>query len=686
MARYKEFPDIIVDSINATSAEIGSLIIDALQDIYYADPNAADHGDINEEGSIAYIVDQVSGSDKQIELRPGNYILDTDLTVPSNISLRFNKGAVIDGSATFTINSSIDTGVWQVFGDNLGVAGSPNIDAVYPEWFGAVGDGNTNDLASFNKAISLKGNVILSRESYYIPTQVTIRDNLCIKSNLKNKTTIITEQGFIDNTGKIENIEINNILFSTNGDFSDYKIINFNNDSYDNIIKNIIIGECVFNVNISSSYAVYGGCVHIGGVFSKVRIENCEFNLSELYCGAVCFSFSSNDDLLEPDDPYGNWSYIKGRIYLNNNIFNGGDFGLLLASEELLLNPITVENCEFYGQHKTGLWAYHQSGSDNVYRNNVFSDINARAWVNNDGGAVWLDDGFIFEGNVITNIVGNAVYIEGSKHGVFSNNRIYKVEKRFTEYSATTSDGVTSSSFGGFGILVTDAQDKKICNNEIGACEVGSIQLNHRLGAYGDVDDLIDTSCNNLSIDNNTLNGNALILIKNSLLRLNITTNMIYEWSNDIVTSSLIDVSTDNPDKEEMFDYVASGIAVINNRFLTSERKAFSLNYEPYQSAGISFNDNIVNAGKTFDELFGFYPTLDYWDINGNQMQFSNNYATYGTGFSYPLQDYQDDNFIAFDRVVPAETNLSAYMLIFDPTIKGYRKLVLSDLKTLLGL
>jgi len=95
------------------------------------------------------------GSNEVTLLIAEPFTVEENATVPENICLKFTKGGklVISAGYTVTINGGIEAGLWQIFDGDGKVTGSPKIEAVYPEWFGAVGNGVTDDTSAFNKAI-----------------------------------------------------------------------------------------------------------------------------------------------------------------------------------------------------------------------------------------------------------------------------------------------------------------------------------------------------------------------------------------------------------------------------------------------------------------------------------------------------------------------------------------------------
>ena len=89
---------------------------------------------------------------------PGTHNLSSsiDRAVLAGVALKPMAGAVIviPNGRTLTINGTLDAGLYQIFsctgtGAVKFSATSPQTD-IYPEWWGAVGDGDTDDLAALN--------------------------------------------------------------------------------------------------------------------------------------------------------------------------------------------------------------------------------------------------------------------------------------------------------------------------------------------------------------------------------------------------------------------------------------------------------------------------------------------------------------------------------------------------------
>lgn len=89
-----------------------------------------------------------AGSNKKTIEISGEVSADIDTTIPTTVTLRFLTGGevVTAPSKTLTINGPIEAGKQLLFsGDGTVTRSSTSGLTVYPEWFGAIGNGATND-------------------------------------------------------------------------------------------------------------------------------------------------------------------------------------------------------------------------------------------------------------------------------------------------------------------------------------------------------------------------------------------------------------------------------------------------------------------------------------------------------------------------------------------------------------
>jgi len=93
------------------------------------------------------------------------YLISDDLTIASGIRLVFEAGAKIKiaDTKTLTINGTIDAGLYQVFeyggATSAVVFGAGSVKEVYPQWWGATGDGTTDDTTACQRALTAYRNV-----------------------------------------------------------------------------------------------------------------------------------------------------------------------------------------------------------------------------------------------------------------------------------------------------------------------------------------------------------------------------------------------------------------------------------------------------------------------------------------------------------------------------------------------
>jgi hypothetical protein len=98
--------------------------------------------------------------------------LNGNLTIPSNISLKFYNRAVINlNGKTLTINGPMDAGAFQIFNGKGVVNGLPKIDKAYPEWWKIETEDWTN---AIQNAINFYPRVFFQSGDYKISKTINL--------------------------------------------------------------------------------------------------------------------------------------------------------------------------------------------------------------------------------------------------------------------------------------------------------------------------------------------------------------------------------------------------------------------------------------------------------------------------------------------------------------------------------
>lgn len=147
--------------------------------------NATDHGDASEVGSLKYVCDLLGSESKTITLEKGTYSVGTSFTIPNNVAIRMNNGAILEIATgqTLTINGPFEAGLYQVF-DCVGTGEVllPGTVTVITQWFGesgrykSIGTAVYVDEVVINKAIIAAGDcgTIEFLGDYYIGAGLTM--------------------------------------------------------------------------------------------------------------------------------------------------------------------------------------------------------------------------------------------------------------------------------------------------------------------------------------------------------------------------------------------------------------------------------------------------------------------------------------------------------------------------------
>jgi hypothetical protein len=174
---------LVSENAAAASAVLANNIVG---DNYYPVYSATDQGDDTVDGghnTINYYVDLI-GLTKQatILLRHNSgsattpYTLTTSETIPSNITLKVERGAVIDGAGTltFTQGSNLSAGLYHIFGSSLTIAGLYlAAEHSLPQWW-YDGGGDWSAAISAACLYGANGIVYFSEGTYLINSKITL--------------------------------------------------------------------------------------------------------------------------------------------------------------------------------------------------------------------------------------------------------------------------------------------------------------------------------------------------------------------------------------------------------------------------------------------------------------------------------------------------------------------------------
>lgn len=139
-----------------------------------------------------------------------DFILVGDITIPENCVLEFDGGS-ISGQHTLTgANTGINAGLVKILGTDITLAGSWNVVEAYPEWFGAKGDGITDDRLAIDRTFAYFDNISFAAKTYKI---------ICVESTVFAIDKSISIHGVFEATViQFTNTNENTICFLLNRD------------------------------------------------------------------------------------------------------------------------------------------------------------------------------------------------------------------------------------------------------------------------------------------------------------------------------------------------------------------------------------------------------------------------------------------------------------------------------------
>lgn len=151
--------------------------------------------------TLAAALSTIGSNPVSLVIPAGTVNITANTTIPANVHLVVQRGGIfnIANGVTLTINGGLSAGHYQIFAwSGTGtLAGSPRLDHALPEWFGALGDGVTNDFAALDKCLAVAQTwlkpVKFRQATYKINTKLTPID--------VSKTSLVGEGTILDFSG-----------------------------------------------------------------------------------------------------------------------------------------------------------------------------------------------------------------------------------------------------------------------------------------------------------------------------------------------------------------------------------------------------------------------------------------------------------------------------------------------------
>jgi hypothetical protein len=227
---------------------------------------------------------------KEIYFPAGLYLVSSNLTIPAG------KVVTLNASAAFTVASGVTLKIYaQVNGnpDSYHFQGSGSVRGVaevYPEWFGAVGNGTTDDIAAFQKTAAC----VKDDGSVSAKTTIRLRDKFYLLGN--TWTVEPTANRSIDIIGTGTLIGGSRLLSATTGN---YTLLNIqgNVDPIQKIVDFTLKGFSLISQNIGKGNGLYFnliGNAELSGLqqslVEDIHISNFNFGVSVRNTRLVKFS------------------------------------------------------------------------------------------------------------------------------------------------------------------------------------------------------------------------------------------------------------------------------------------------------------------------------------------------------------------------------------------------------------
>lgn len=376
------------DTFSVTSSSGGSITLTKMPSLWanvaslikgkwYVSNSASitNHSTASVQGSLAWVAATVGSDSVTVEIPAGAYAVGSDLTIPSNVALKVQNGALLTVASgkTLTINGPFSAGLYQVFSGSGSVEFAiGSVAEMNLEWWGGLPDGSTNCQTALTAAVaampaSYGGTIRLASGIYMIDglniTQAGVRivgsgiETTKLKSTATINMQLLNlkgEHSYLADMTMDHNATGGSMPPPTSGDGAEILWIQSSHSKIERIrfidpyncfvvvmgkaagegIEDVTIKNCEF-INEEVTTQGYDGVQVYGGdrTARNVRIEDCYFentiragvNLDTNVIGVEvigCRFHHTNFD----DQPYGSYALLTnggpdGVVFRDNDVY-----------------------------------------------------------------------------------------------------------------------------------------------------------------------------------------------------------------------------------------------------------------------------------------------------------------------------------------------------------------------------
>jgi hypothetical protein len=208
--------------------------------------------------TLAAALTAIGSSSVTLVIDAGSAV-SVDTTIPSNVHVVGAKSGLLTVASgkTLTISGPFEAGALQVFAGTGSVAFSAGtVNEVYPEWWGAVGDGTTVDTAAMTAAVAAFTTVAGISGSIYKINAVPMLSSRTVKNMAIRPYTVTTNTMGFTCSGK-SNITFDNVAVDTPNDATraEYLILGLNCDFF--TLKNSSLNFCGIYIDAANDVRVF---------------------------------------------------------------------------------------------------------------------------------------------------------------------------------------------------------------------------------------------------------------------------------------------------------------------------------------------------------------------------------------------------------------------------------------------